>query len=162
MLRSSYALILVLLGIHMLCIGTAAASTDICHERYRLLDECGAYPPFLAAPAVTQDIEEVSSDKSQDIKEVSRDRSQDIEEVSSDRSQDIEEVSQGSRIEEQLIGAAQGFSKQDEMKELLEKGNRGSAHTQFGSSFGSQATAHRASEMYRAYGLFDLRVTYAY
>ena len=124
----------------MLCIGTAAASTDICHERYRLLDECGAYPPFLAAPAVTQDIKEVSRD----------------------RSQDIEEVSQGSRIEEQLIGAAQGFSKQDEMKELLEKGNRGSAHTQFGSSFGSQATAHRASEMYRAYGLFDLRVTYAY
>lgn len=128
-LKSSYVHLLVLSGLFMFC---TPISADICHEPYRLLDECSTYPPFITSPGATHDLEEIS------------------------RMNMLEQQ----LIDSARFAPTASFSPQRGIEEALAKGRGGSAQVKFGTTGSSYATTHRNSEIYRVHGLFAFSVSH--
>jgi len=132
-LLSRYVHLFVIGGLAFLCTVTCA---DSCYEQYRLLNTCtDKYPPFIASPPHTA----VAMDQSH-----------------------LSHIS-----EQKVAGPEAGMSSglflspQRGGRQFVAAGT-GSVQTEFGVSFSSPTTSFRNSEIYRARGLFDLKVSQGY
>jgi hypothetical protein len=130
---NSYTHLFILGGLIFLCTGVCA---DPCYEQYRLLDNCtDKYPPFIVSPPPT----------------------------TAPMDQSLSHIGD----EQQTLGPEAGLlsglslSPQGGGREFVAAGT-GSVQTVFGASFSSPTISFRNSEVYRARGLFDLKVSQGY
>jgi hypothetical protein len=109
-----------------------AVSADVCYEPYRLLYQCSTYPPFITAPLPLQNLEEIFGDSMSDKK--------------------IEEFDTKFASGHSLTPGGRG-------QEFLSMA-KGSLQIRFGASLAAPTTAYRNLEVYRAHGLFDVKVSH--
>ena len=110
------------------------ACADSCYEQYRLLDTCDKYPPFIASPPHTTVVMDQSP---------SHISEQQVADPKAGMSSGLSLSPQGGGREFAAVGT-------------------GSVQTEFGVSFSSPTTSFRNSEVYRARGLFDLKISQGY
>jgi len=125
--------------VHLFVVGgliflCTVACADSCYEQYRLLDNCiEKYPPFIVSPPNTTVIMDQSPPHTQSEQ-------------------------QAANPETEFLS---GLSLSPREREFAVTGT-GSVQTEFGVAFSSPTTSFRNSEVYRAHGLFDLKVSQGY